>query len=299
MTTALTFQAFAVANGPQLIAAAAAGALLAAGFVWMLMRQRQAEQRAALQQAERDAGERRAEELARQDKADETRRQLLADVSHELATPLTSIRGSAETLLDANVPLDDNERAALVGDILAAARRMNVLIEDLFDLTRLESRVSDLHVERIDWAALCGHLVARYQARFEELGLRLSFVGPEEPAFVDADGRRLEQILENLLGNALRYVTAPGRVKVILQTVPGQVHRLRVVDDGPGFPASDLSRLFDRFYKSDRDRSSPGSGLGLAIVKELVERHGGRVEAGNRDPLRGSGAVVTIELDAV
>lgn len=245
----------------------------------------------------------RAEEgRQRERKADETRRQLLADVSHELATPLTAIRGGAETLLDASVPLDDQGRARMLGDVLAASHRMEVLIEDLFDLTRLESGVVTLNAERIDWAELCHHLVDRYEGRFSDLGLRLQFAGPAEAAWVVADGRRLEQILENLLANALRYVTGPGRVKVVLKTVRGADgggrHRLRIVDDGPGFPAGDLSRLFDRFYKSDRDRSSPGSGLGLAIVKELAQRHGGTVEAGNRDPGRGTGAVVTVELPA-
>ncbi|MEO1088005.1 MAG: HAMP domain-containing sensor histidine kinase, partial [Acidobacteriota bacterium] len=177
----------------------------------------------------------------REVKAEETRRQLLADVSHELATPLTAIRGSAETLLDATVSLADPERNHMLGDILAASNRMQVLIEDLFDLTRLEAGATDLHVERLDWSSLCGHLVARYEGRFRDLGLSLQYAGPADAAWVEADGRRLEQVLENLLANALRYVTAPGRVKVVLKTVThaggGRRHRLRVVDDGPGFPA--------------------------------------------------------------
>ncbi|MEM1182918.1 MAG: HAMP domain-containing sensor histidine kinase [Acidobacteriota bacterium] len=267
------------------------GAAGAAGGVTLLAHRRLAAWTASRQEA-----------LEREERAEETRRHLLADVSHELATPLTAIRGGAETLLDATIPLRETERNQLVGDILAASNRMQVLIEDLFDLTRLEAGAVDLRTERLDWSSLCRHLVDRYGARFSEMGLSLQYAGPAEPAWVEADGRRLEQVLENLLANALRYVTAPGRVRVVLKTVSspdGQArHRLRVVDDGPGFPTADLSRLFDRFYKSDRDRSSPGSGLGLAIVKELAERHGGSVVAGNRDPGRGTGAVVTLELPA-
>ncbi|MEM8995689.1 MAG: histidine kinase dimerization/phospho-acceptor domain-containing protein [Acidobacteriota bacterium] len=115
-----------------------------------------------LQRQRATRSEEHQESRRREAKAEETRRQLLADVSHELATPLTAIRGGAETLLDASVTLGEPERNRMLGDILAASNRMQVLIEDLFDLTRLEAGATALHTERLDWSSLCGHLVARY-----------------------------------------------------------------------------------------------------------------------------------------
>lgn len=238
-----------------------------------------------------------AKARARLKSADQERRRLLADISHELATPLTSIRASAETLLDADVPTTDEERRQILEDLLGEAQRMDLLIKDLFDLTRLESNTVRLVREHLDWAALCHHTVTRYKARFNDAGLELRTLGTTAPAWVNADGRRLEQVLENLLANALRYGTAPGTVTVALERLPDPPrHLLEVADDGPGIPEVDLARIFDRFYRSNRDRSAPGSGLGLAIVKEFVERHGGRVEAGNRDPEQGTGAVLRVEL---
>lgn len=261
-----------------------------------------------------------AKTRARLKAVDQQRRRLLADISHELATPLTSIRASAETLLDTEVPMTTEEQRQTLDDLLGEAQRMDLLIKDLFDLTRLESNATRLVREHLDWAALCRNTVARYQARFAEAGLELRSVGSSRPAWVHADGRRLEQVLENLLANSLRYATPPGTVTVGIETMATETvatemadtektdtdtshrtprHRLQVADDGPGIPTKDLAHIFDRFYRSNRDRSSPGSGLGLAIVKEFVERHGGTVEAGNRNPQSGSGAVVRIEMPAV
>ena len=240
------------------------------------------------------------EEQARQVRADETRRRLLADVSHELATPLTSIRATAETLLDSEVTVSDEERRSYLEDLLGEARRLDFLIKDLFELTRLESDGAALAREELDWAALCRHTVERYRSRFERAGLDLRMVEKVEEAWVSADGRRLEQVLENLLANSLRYVTAPGCVTVRIEARSDPARfRMRVIDDGPGIPETDLAHIFDRFYRSDQHRSAPGSGLGLAIVKEFVERQGGRVRAANRDPGVGTGAVISVELPAL
>ncbi|MEM9290737.1 MAG: HAMP domain-containing sensor histidine kinase [Acidobacteriota bacterium] len=249
--------------------------------------------------------------------ADEQRRRLLADVSHELATPLTSIRGYAETLLDPEVPVSEEEREEYLRDVLSEARRMNLLIQDLFELARLEGGVGGLDREILDWTALCRFTLERFRPRFEEAGLRLSWVGPESPAWVWADGRRLEQVLDNLLLNALRYVPRRGTVTLSLEAAvsppaaaPGPplsaitptvgsgppaathgsaaelaVHRLELRDDGPGIAPSELPHIFDRFFRAASARSRSGSGLGLAIVREIVERHGGQVSAHRRDPL--------------
>jgi signal transduction histidine kinase len=215
------------------------------------------------------------------------RRQLFADITHELATPLTSIRGYAETLLDPGVPVSPEERTKYVRGLLDESRRMDLLIRDLFELARLEAGAAPLHKERLDWAALGRNTIERFQPRFRKAGLTLVWHerGPE--AWIDADGRRMEQVLENLLVNALRYVHAGGHVEVTLEPArrPGTMHRLVVSDDGPGIPPEELSLVFGRFYRGSSssstgsDEGQGGSGLGLSIVREIVERHGGTATA--------------------
>jgi signal transduction histidine kinase len=226
-----------------------------------------------------------AQARERLETVDSQRRRLLADISHELATPLTSIRGYTETLLDPDVPTDGDERETFLRYVLAEAERMDLLIQDLFELTRLEAGTGALQREVLDWGLLCRHTLQRYEDRFRKAGLTLRWRGESIEVPVLADGRRLEQVLENLLTNALRYVPAPGTVEVSL--IPARGHDgpcLEVADDGPGIPPAELPRIFDRFYRSQEVRGSRGTGLGLAIVQEVVSRHGGSVQALPREP---------------
>jgi signal transduction histidine kinase len=234
------------------------------------------------------------------------RRQLFADITHELATPLTSIRGYAETLLDPGVPVSPEERTHYVQGLLEESRRMDLLIRDLFELARLEAGAAQLSTEPLDWSALCRNTIERFDPRFRKAGLTISYDGGRE-AWIEADGRRMEQVLENLLVNALRYVPRGGHVAVALQgaTGPGARHRLTVSDDGPGIPPEELPLLFGRFYRgtgSSRRAVEPGavdvggSGLGLAIVREIVERHGGTARAESRSP---RGLAISIEIPAL
>jgi len=239
-----------------------------------------------------------AEARRREEESERQRRQLLADISHELATPLTSIRGYTETLLEPRVPVSGEERAAYLGDILEESKRMDLLIQDLLDLARLESGAIELEKVRLDWTDLSRNTMERFRARFDQVGIALRWEGPAEPAWVQADGRRLEQVLENTLVNALRYVPSGGTVTLSLGPVAGSEpgrFRLAVSDDGPGFSPEDLPHVFDRFYRADAARSAGGSGLGLAIVKEIVRRHGGEVHAENLSP---HGASIVVDLPA-
>lgn len=226
---------------------------------------------------------------------DRQRRQLLADISHELGTPLTTVRGYAETLLNPAVHVSDEERVTYLKDILEEANRLDVLIQELFELTRLEAGAVPLVRERLDWDALCRNLAARLEPRFRDAGIALAWAGPPREAPVWADGRRLEQVLANLLVNALRYVPAGGSVTLALDEVDGDRFRLSVSDDGPGVPAEALPHLFDRFYRADAARAEPGTGLGLAIVQEIVRQHDGSVRAENCEP---RGARFIVELPA-
>jgi two-component system sensor histidine kinase BaeS len=229
------------------------------------------------------------------------RQQLFADITHELATPLTSIRGGTETLLDPNVSMSAEERARYLDDILAASSRLDRLIRDLFELARLEAGAPALEFENLDWVALGRNVTQRYFKRFESAGLELRWNDTLPEAWVRADGLRMEQVLENLLRNALRYVPSPGEVCVGISRVPGDASRFRltVADDGPGLPADEITHLFERFYRGRgarpraADEERDGSGLGLAIVREIVLRHGGETRARARDP---RGLVIEVDL---
>jgi signal transduction histidine kinase len=239
--------------------------------------------------------------------AEEQRRRFLADAAHELSTPLTTIRGSTETLLDPAVPLPDADRQASLRDILAEAQRMDLLVQDLLDLGRLESGAPEPAPELVDLEGLARECVRRFQAAYREAGLVLAGPGgaragagepvPDagaDPVFVRGVPRRLEQVLENLLLNGLRHVPRGGTVAVSVRRA-GSVAHLAVEDDGPGFADEDLPHLFDRFYRVDRSRQGGGTGLGLAIVREIVRRQGGRIAARNRT---GGGACVEADLPA-
>lgn len=216
------------------------------------------------------------------EESDRQRRQLLADVTHELSTPLTTIRGYTETLLDPKVATTSEEREAYLRDIQEEAGRIELLVRDLLDLARLEAGSGEPIRQTVDWAALAKESVRRFEPLAREAGLALS--GPSEETgavSVVGDPRRLEQALDNLLMNALRYVPRGGRVVLRIERA-GASAVLTVEDDGPGFAVEDLPRVFDRFYRGDRARSSGGSGLGLALVREIARAHGGSVRAENR-----------------
>jgi two-component system sensor histidine kinase ResE len=240
-----------------------------------------------------------SEARAKVEESDRQRRQLFADITHELATPLTSIRGYAETLLDPTVSVSGDERGRFVRGVLEEARRLDRLIRDLFDLARLEAGATQLQRERLDWVELCRNTANRFSTRFADAGLRIEWGETIPEAWIVADGHRMEQVLENLLGNALRYVPTGGHVGLSLTSTNGAgTYRLRVNDDGPGLSDEELSHVFERFYRAPGARGSAsrdggGSGLGLAIVREIVERHGGSVRAEASLP---HGLAITIEL---
>ena len=229
------------------------------------------------------------------------RRQLFANITHELATPLTSIRGYAETMLDPGVVVSDSERTRYVRGVLEESQRLDRLIYDLFNLARLEAGSSPLELDRLDWVALCRNTLQRFERRFAEASIRVNWQERVKEAWILADGRRLEEVSENLLTNALRYVPDGGSVELWLDRSsngrPGFV--LGASDNGPGIAAEDLPQVFDRFYRgagarvSGASRDGGGSGLGLAIVREIVERHGGTVHAERREP---HGLTILVEI---
>jgi two-component system sensor histidine kinase BaeS len=229
--------------------------------------------------------------------ADRARRQLLADVSHELMTPLTAIRGYAETLaLPQFLPASkEGQRAVKV--IQEEGERIERLVGDLLDLARFEAGGISMARENVDIDELFERVAERHWKTAQDKGVEIVIARPEAgPADADTDIRivgdsyRLEQALQNLAANALRHTPPGGVIRLNAVREDGNV-RITVSDNGIGIPAEHLPHVFDRFYKADQSRSqlaqsgverSGGSGLGLSIVKAIVERHGGTVSARSR-----------------
>jgi len=217
------------------------------------------------------------------------RRDFVANVSHELKTPLTSISGYAETLLSDTPDAETAKR--FVGTIAGNARRMQRLVDDLLDLARLEAGRWQPEPEPIDVAAMCRETWSELGdgAPTSAIEFRIEIEKGTEKIVADPDAVR--QILSNLLENSLRYTPPRGRITCRSARVENGI-ALSVADTGSGIVPEHLARIFERFYRSDpaRSREQGGTGLGLAIVKHLVEAHGGRVSAESE---RGSGTTIT------
>jgi len=215
--------------------------------------------------------------------SDRVRRQLLADVSHELTTPVTAMRGYLETLSMSELKLDDATRARYLAIVSDESNRLERLIGDLLDLARLEGGGGTLRIEQVPVRELFDRVVARHERASQDAGVTLEATIDPGAESIAADRDRLEQALQNLAANAIRY--APRGTAVRLRARPTEAGiTLSVADDGPGIPPDHLPHLFDRFYKADASRAgvSGGSGLGLSIVKAIVERHGGTVSVVSR-----------------
>jgi signal transduction histidine kinase len=215
--------------------------------------------------------------------SDRVRRQLLADVSHELTTPVTAMRGYLETLMMPEIPLDEPTRARYLGIIGDETRRLERLIGDLLDLARLEGGGGALHIESIPVADLFARVEARHGRACETAGLALAMaIGPGAET-LQGDRNRLEQAIQNLAANALRYAPRGSTIRLASRLTEGGV-ALSIDDEGPGIGPEHLAHIFDRFYKADQARTGAagGSGLGLSIVKAIVERHGGRISVVSR-----------------
>ena len=217
------------------------------------------------------------------------RRQLIADIAHELRTPLAVMISRLEALEDGVFALDQSEVTRLQVQTRFLAR----LVEDLRVLSLAEAGRLSLETRRVDLRLLTLEIANGFQARAAQSDKRIRVT--TQAAFITADPDRLRQVLTNLLENALKYAST--EVTLTL-SVSSRLEALVVIaDDGDGLPPSDLTRVFDRFYRSDesRRRSSGGSGLGLSIVKALVELHRGRVSARNLEP-RGAEFTVVLPL---
>jgi signal transduction histidine kinase len=237
----------------------------------------------------------RAAALAASDRA---RRQLLADVSHELMTPLAAIRGYTETLAMPELPIDPPTRQQYLGIIGDETQKLETLIGDLLDLARLEGGGGTLTIEDVPVRELFGRIADRHGPTLRARNITLERTVQPPDLTVEADAYKLEQALQNLAANAIRQTPEGGKLSLAAAIADADegFASFTVKDTGPGIPAEHLPHIFERFYKVDAARTATtaaGSGLGLSIVQAIVARHGGTVTAVNAPE---GGAVFEIRI---
>jgi two-component system sensor histidine kinase KdpD len=217
---------------------------------------------------------------------------LLTSLSHDLRTPLASILGSATSLRAYRDSLDRNAQDELIATIQEESERLNRFINNLLDMTRLESGAIVAHAEPTDLADVIGSALRRASAVLALHKVEIE-IGPELP-MPKLDGVLLEQVIFNLLDNAAKYAPTGSEIRVSATVAGGVVH-IEVMDEGEGIPPSELELIFDKFYRVHAgDRRRAGTGLGLAIARGFVEAMGGTITARNRDDR--SGAVFVVSL---
>jgi histidine kinase len=228
------------------------------------------------------------------DQVESMRRRLIGDVSHELRTPLTAIKGSMEGLMDGVLSANDET----FGQIHAEADRLNRLVDDLQELSRVEAHAYQLDFRPLEVSSLVQTVTKRLapQAQSKRIFLDLNLTPDLPPVLADED--RAIQILTNLTGNALQYTPEGGRVTISAKRTNGEI-QISVRDTGVGIPPEHLSRIFDRFYRVDKSRSRQsggGSGIGLTIARAIVEAHGGRIWVESAGEGQGSTFIFTLPI---
>jgi signal transduction histidine kinase len=222
-------------------------------------------------------------------------RDFVANVSHELKTPLTSIQGFAQAILDGTAQDEEaQQHAAQV--VYDEAQRLHRLVEDLLELARMDAGQIDFHQDRVEINALLSAVVERLSVKAAEAGVDVINKVGQLPILI-GDGDRLAQVFMNLIDNAIKHTPEGGQVSLWGEYAEGWIS-IHVEDTGPGIPEEELSRIFERFYQLDKARPGGmdrGVGLGLAITREIVRSHQGRLVA-QSEPGRGSRFTVQLPV---
>jgi signal transduction histidine kinase len=204
---------------------------------------------------------------------EDARRGLVAAASHDLRTPLASLRLLVEAI-DDGVAGEDRDR--YLGEIRTHVAVLSDLIDDLFELSRIEAGDISWTMRRVELGDLIGDTVAAFRTSAEERGVHLAADLPSEKVVAEADAEKVQRVLFNLIQNAIRHTPADGSVTVRAKGGPSGVE-VEVADSGEGIPAGEGERVFEAFYRGDSARGEDGAGLGLAISRAIVEAHGGRI----------------------
>ncbi len=237
--------------------------------------------------------------VARVRASQRSQRDLVANVSHELKTPLTSIQGFAQALTDgaADTPSARQHAAEVIRD---EASRMHRMVVDLLDLARLDAGTAELQISAVEIGELLNGLLDKFRPMATKAGVELRLKGGGRLPTLAADGDRLAQVFSNLIDNALKFTPRNGDITVTTDMQGTELH-VSVADSGPGISAGDLPHIFDRFYQADAAREGGeghGAGLGLAIVHEIVAAHGGRISV-RSTPGRGTQFDVYLPVQGV
>jgi two-component system phosphate regulon sensor histidine kinase PhoR len=226
------------------------------------------------------------------------RQEFLGNISHELRTPLAAIKAIVETLQ--NGAIDDRPAALdFLGRVDSEVDGMTQMVNELIELSRVETGKAELNLQPVDIDRLAGDVVARLTPQAERAGVSLSWLPKAGLPAVQADADRIRQVLANIVHNAIKFTPSGGKVRVH-SGVEGDMVTVSVTDTGVGISREDLPHIFERFFKADKSRSSGGSGLGLAIAKHIIVAHQGAIRAESESgkgstfifslPLRGPGA---------
>lgn len=228
------------------------------------------------------------------ERLEQLRRDLVANVSHDIRSPVTAIRGYTEALLDGTIT-GEPERRKYLEVIRNETESLGLLVGDLLELSRLEAGAVALRTGRLDLGRLLREIGRRYQARADEAGIGLIVDVPDDLPPVLGDEARVGRAVGNLLDNAVEFTPAGGEVRLKADARPPGRVGIVVSDTGPGIAPEDLPYIWERFYKADRARTRgrEGSGLGLAIVRQVAEAHGGRADVASRP---GRGASFEVEF---
>ena len=233
-------------------------------------------------------------DVTEQRKSEQTRREFVANVSHELRTPLTNVKSYAETILSAGEELPRELRENFLGVIVSEADRMTRIVKDLLTLTKFDYGKMEMNISRFEFKEAIENVYKAVALDAQNHGHTLTLECPEDLPHVDGDRERLEQVIMNIVSNAIKYTADGG--KIAITAGRGEKHVfVRVSDNGIGIPEKDLPRLFERFYRVDkaRSRESGGTGLGLSIAREILSQHKGDIRI---ESVYGEGTDVTITL---
>jgi two-component system sensor histidine kinase KdpD len=231
-----------------------------------------------------------AERIRVQMETEQLRNSLLSAVSHDLRTPLSVVTGAASTLMESDLTLDRQVQRELLGSILSEAERLNRLVANLLDMTRLEAGALEVRKEWQSIEEILGAALASLSRHLQDHQVVTQL--PADLPLVPMDDLLIQQVLVNLLENAAKYAPPKSPIEVRAFVADGRL-AVDVADRGPGLPPNDLERVFEKFYRAPDSTGRPGAGLGLAICRGIVELHGGQIRAENRP---GGGTVIRFTL---